>query len=90
MQSEKTAVLAAEDLPPVRHNPIKIMEKLGREVFAAYNGPAALEVLRARPEIRILFTVVRMPGMGGLELAEAAQRLRLDLKVVLISGYVSP
>lgn len=90
MQSEKAAVLVVEDLPPVRHNAVEIMQELGCEVFAAYNGPAALEVLQAHPEIRVLFTDVRMPGMDGLELAEAAQRLRPDIKVVLTSGYVGP
>ena len=30
-----------------------------------------------------------MPGMSGTELAEVAQRLRPDLKIVLTSGYVS-
>ncbi|MGH1571946.1 response regulator [Methylobacterium sp. P31] len=88
MQSEKTAVLVVEDRPPVRHSAVEIMEKLGCEVFAAYSGPAALEVLQAHPKIRILFTDVHMPSMDGLELAEAAQRLRPDLKVVLTSGYV--
>jgi CheY-like chemotaxis protein len=29
-----------------------------------------------------------MPGMSGPELAEVAQRLRPDLKIVLTSGYV--
>jgi CheY-like chemotaxis protein len=64
------------------------MEKLGCKVFDAYNGPTALAIPEAHPEIQVLFTDVRMPGMDGLELAEAAQRLRPHLKVVLTSGYV--
>ncbi|MHB2206395.1 response regulator [Methylobacterium sp. CM6257] len=90
MQSEKTAVLAVETLTPARHNAVEIMKKLCCEVFAACDGPAALEVPQTHPEIRILFTDVRRPGTDGLELAEAAQHLRLDLKVVLTSGYVGP
>ncbi len=59
-------------------------------MFDAYNGHQALKLLQAHPEIQVLFADVRMPGMSGTELAEAAQRLRPDLKIVLTSGYVSP
>ena len=47
-------------------------------------------ILRSRSEIEVLFADVRMPGMSGTELAEAAQRLRPDLRIVLTSGYVGP
>ena len=66
------------------------MEGLGCEVFDAYNGHQALSLLRAHPEIQVLFADVRMPGMSGTELAEVAQRLRPDLRIVLTSGYVGP
>src|SRR4051794_16573754 len=66
------------------------MEDLGCAVFDAYNGHQALKLLRANPEIEVLFADVRMPGMSGTELAEAAQRLRPDLRIVLTSGYVGP
>src|SRR3954471_13293555 len=67
---------------------VRIMEDLGCEVFDAYNGHQALKLLQAHPEIEVLFADVRMPGMSGTELAEAAQRLRPDLRIVLTSGYV--
>src|SRR3954466_11475727 len=66
------------------------MEDLGCEVFDAYNGQQTLKLLQARPEIEVLFADVRMPGMSATELAEAAQRLRPDLRIVLTSGYVGP
>src|SRR3954464_4561464 len=82
------AVLVVEDMPQVRATAVRIMEDLGCEVFDAYNGQQALELLQAHPEIEVLFADVRMPGMSGTELAEAAQRLRPDLQIVLTSGYV--
>src|SRR3954449_5675430 len=84
------AVLVVDDVPQVRATAVRIMEDLGCEVFDAYNGHQALKLLQAHPEIEVLFTDVRMPGMSGTELAEAAQRLRPDLKIVLTSVYVGP
>ena len=83
------AVLVVEDVPQVRATAVRIMQDLGCTVFNAYNGHQALKLLQAHPEIMVLFTDVRMPGMSGPELAEAAQRLRPDLKIVLTSGYVN-
>lgn len=90
MQSEKTAVLVVEDLPGVRHTAVQILKSLGCEVHDAYNGQEALDLLQTHPEIHVLFTDVRMPGMDGLVLAEIARRRWPDLKVVLTSGYIGP
>ena len=84
----KGAVLVVDDVPQVRATAVRIMEDLGCEVFDAYNGHQALKLLQAHPEIEVLFADVRMPGMSGTELAEAAQRLRPDLRIVLTSGSV--
>ena len=90
MPMSKVAVLVVEDVPQVRATAVRIMQDLGCTVFDAYNGHQALKLLQAHPEIQVLFTDVRMPGMSGPELAEATQRLRPDLKIVLTSGYVGP
>src|SRR5689334_20233455 len=89
-KTKKVAVLVVEDVPQARATAVSIMEDLGCAVFDAYNGPQALKLLQAHPDIQVLFADVRMPGMSGTELAEAAQRLRPDLKIVLTSGYVGP
>ena len=90
MSKNKVAVLVVEDVPQVRATAVRIIESLGCTVFDAYNGHQALKLLQTHPEIQVLFADVRMPGMSGTELAEAAQRLRPDLKIVLTSGYVGP
>ena len=83
------AVLVVEDMPQIRATAIQLFQELGCTVFDAYNGHGALKILEARPEIQVLFADVRMPGMSGPELAQAARRLRPDLRIVLTSGYVS-
>ena len=82
------AVLVVEDMPQTRATAVQIFEEIGCEVFDAYNGQQALKILKAHPEIKVLFTDVRLPGMNGDELAHEARRLRPDLHVVLTSGYV--
>jgi CheY-like chemotaxis protein len=84
----KPVMLVVEDNPMSRATAVEIFEDLGFTVFDAYNGHHALALLEARPEIRLLFIDVRMPGMSGPELAEAVRRRRPDIRVVLTSGYV--
>ena len=81
-------VLVVEDDPQVRATAVNLLERMGCKVLDAHSGPYALALLRAHPEIEVLFSDVRMPGMSGPELVEAARRLRPDLSVVLTSGYV--
>src|SRR3954470_2727123 len=89
MPMSKLSVLVVEDVPQVRATAVRIMEDLGCTVFDTYNGQDALKLLETHPEIQVLFADVRMPGMSGTELAQAAQRLRPDLRIVLTSGQVS-
>jgi CheY-like chemotaxis protein len=82
------AVLVVDDNPAQRAVAVDILQVLGCRVIDAYNGRDALRLLDLHPEIRVLFADIRMPGMSGEELAEAAWRIRPDLRVVLTSGFV--
>ena len=54
----------------------------------AEDGVEALELLKAIPDVRLLFTDVVMPrGLNGLELAAEAKKMRPDLPVLLTTGY---
>jgi CheY-like chemotaxis protein len=77
-----------DDDPMVRANAVHLFQDLGFGVHDAYNGGEALRLISLHPEIGLLFLDVRMPGMSGLELARAAQRVRPEIKVVFTSGYV--
>lgn len=59
----------------------------GFEVIGqAYNGLEALEAIqRYQPDI--VFTDVRMPEMGGLELIQKAKELPFLIHFVVVSGY---
>ncbi len=83
------AVLVVDDSPIVRATAVQLFQDLGFEVFDAYSGERALQVLGEEPRIGLLFLDVRMPGLSGPELAEAALALRPGLKLVYTSGYVN-
>ena len=77
-----------EDNDLVRTHVESILKSLGYRVLSAGNGPEALEILRQDQMVDLIFTDVVMPGgMTGLQLGEAARRLRPALKVLYTSGY---
>ena len=81
-------ILVVEDEPAVREHSTATLRDLGYRVLAAEDARAALRVLQSEPAIELLFTDVGLPGgMTGRQLAEAARRLRPDLKVVYTTGY---
>ncbi|MBR0785504.1 ATP-binding protein [Bradyrhizobium iriomotense] len=81
-------ILVVEDDDMVRAYVENELKALGYRVIARSNGPAALDLLRQRGDIHLLFTDVVMPGgMFGPELARQATALRPGLKVLFTSGY---
>lgn len=81
-------VLVAEDDDMVRELVVQQLISLGYEVSEAPDGPAALEVIRARSDIDLLFADIVMPGgKSGRELAEAALLLRPELRILFTSGH---
>jgi len=55
-------------------------------VLTASSGPAALEILRSR-EVAVLLTDQRMPGMSGVDLAEAVKNEFPNTIRMLITAY---
>jgi CheY-like chemotaxis protein len=81
-------ILAVEDDDDVRANTTGILRELGYTVLEASLAAAALHLLERHPEIRLLFTDIGLPGgMNGRQLADAARKIRPDLKVLFTTGY---
>jgi PAS domain S-box-containing protein len=81
-------VLVVEDDPDVRTYTVEMVSDLGYQVISAPDGPTALQLLQARPELRLLFTDVGLPGgMNGRQLADEAVRRRPGIKVLFTTGY---
>jgi two-component system, cell cycle sensor histidine kinase and response regulator CckA len=81
-------VLIVEDEEMLRELATEILDFGGFKVLTAAKGDEALEICKNHPgEIHLLLTDVIMPEMNGRDLAERAQVLRPNIKVVYMSGY---
>ena len=81
-------ILVTEDSEMVREVTVALLQGLGYAVVEADNGPNALAILRDRDDIDLLFTDIVMPGgLDGTELANKAQAIRPELKIVFTTGY---
>jgi signal transduction histidine kinase/CheY-like chemotaxis protein len=79
-------ILLVEDNPEVGEFAQNLLREIGHEVEWAHSGEEAL----GRAQLQgfdAVFSDVVMPGMSGLELAEALKRSHPDLPVILTTGY---
>ena len=90
MQHAAYVILVVDDDAAVRETAASMLEDLGYVVIQANGGPEALSVVEQNPDVDLMVTDIRMPGMSGLELSEIASARRSDLPVILISGYFVP
>lgn len=86
-EPEPPTVLLAEDDGLVRAVASRVLAQDGFIVLVACDGQEALAVAACHPEIGLLVSDMRMPGMSGLELARALRNARPGLPVLLMSGY---
>ncbi len=87
LDGAKPVVLIVEDEPLVRMAAVDMIEEAGFTVLQAADAKQALEHLKGKSRIDILFTDIGLPGMRGPELAAEAVKLRDGVKVVFASGY---
>jgi two-component system, cell cycle sensor histidine kinase and response regulator CckA len=82
-------ILVVEDDPAVRELTTYLLTDLGYHVVAAEDGVDALDRLQdpAIPRPDLLLTDVKMPRMGGRELADNVRTLLPETKVLFTSGY---
>jgi len=84
---KSTTILVVDDDALIAMSTADMLTDLGHEVIEAYSGAKALEALRKQPLIQLMITDYAMPGMTGVQLANAARELRPDLQVLLATGY---
>ena len=64
----------------------KCWKTSGARVVTAPSGRHAIDTLSTDNRIKILITDVNMPDMDAFAVAQAATRMRKELKVIILSG----
>lgn len=83
-------VLVGEDEILLRMAIVDCLENAGFVVLEAGDADEAIDILQSKPDIRLLFTDVDMPGsMDGLKLAAAVRDRWPPIEIVVTSGQVS-
>jgi CheY-like chemotaxis protein len=81
-------ILLVEDEPAVRQLFAQALKRAGYAVYEARNGQEAMKLFDLHGEsVDMLLTDMRMPYMGGAELAHHLRGRRRNLKLLCISGY---
>jgi two-component system, response regulator PdtaR len=84
-------VLVVEDEAMVREFVGEDLREAGYQVLLASNADAAVTIMEARQDIRLVFTDVTMPGsMDGLQFAICVKSRWPQVHIVVTSGKRSP
>jgi two-component sensor histidine kinase len=87
----KPTVLVVEDEMLLRMRAVDIVEDAGFTSLEAVNAEDAMVLLESRSDIDLLFTDIQLPGaMNGLKLAYAVHERWPSIKIILVSGQVTP
>ncbi len=84
---ERPIILVVDDDALVRVSTCAMLDDIGYGVIEVEDAFRALEVIASPARISILLTDQAMPGLTGMQLAEAAKKLRPQLPIILASGY---
>jgi two-component system, cell cycle sensor histidine kinase and response regulator CckA len=86
--TQPETILLVEDEPAVRQLFSQALMRAGYRVHEARNGHEAMKLFDQYGEsVDLLLTDMRMPFMGGAELARQLRARRKTLKLLCISGY---
>lgn len=80
-------ILLVEDEALIRDLAAKVLRSRGYEVVEAGTAEEALEHIDGDGDFDLIFSDVVLPGMSGIQLAEAAAERCPDSRILLCSGY---
>jgi CheY-like chemotaxis protein len=81
-------VLVVDDEPGLRKLAQAILERAGYKVLAAEDGPQALVVFREHADtVTAILLDMTMPAMGGAEVFRQLRAIRVDVPIVVATGY---
>lgn len=89
MQTAEKQILFVDDEESLALLGKDLLDDLGYTAICAFSAEQALELFRnARNGFQLVITDETMPGMSGIELAQALYREAPEIPVVLCSGHM--
>jgi len=82
-------VLLVDDEEIVREATAAMLTDAGYTVMQAGSAAEALKIARGESEPDIVVADYKMPGMSGIELAEALRATRPSIPILLITGFAN-
>jgi two-component system response regulator AtoC len=82
----KRTVLIVDDEQNMQAVVRMVLEDVGHRVIAADNGEAALPHLQ-NPNLDVILSDLKMPGMGGQEFVARCRKERPDVPVIVITAH---
>lgn len=84
-------VLIVDDEPLLRLSAMNVAQDAGFEAQTASAFDQAIRMIENTPEIRVVFTDIKMPGaQDGLDLAAAVGERWPNIGIVVTSGHLNP
>jgi PAS domain S-box-containing protein len=83
-------ILLVEDDDQLRRSAKRTLEDAGYQIVSAADGLEALDVLRQATDIKLVFSDLVMPRLGGRALFDAARRAGYTTPFLFASGYSDP
>jgi len=82
-------LLLVDDEEPFVAAMTKRLAHRGYAVTDAFDGKAALNVLRENPAVEVVILDVKMPGMDGIETLQEIKRQFPLVEVVMLTGHAT-
>jgi len=87
-RNQSVKVLVVDDSDTSRRYVALLLKLYRFDVMTAIDGPEAIDIVLANPDIKMLITDYNMPGMNGVELIQALRNKheKTDLVIIGLSG----
>lgn len=82
----KRSILVVDDEPNMQTVLRMVLDDLGHEVLLAANAESALQYIH-NPELDVVLTDLKMPGMGGEAFVSRCRKERPDVPVIVITAH---
>lgn len=84
-------ILVVEDEPLQRLMAVDLVEDAGFDVVDVASAAEAVRVLESRPDIRVVFTDIDMPGgLNGMQFAATIRDRWPPIELIIVSGKRTP